>query len=109
MEMKSNFAVLTTLVILGTAASQAQPPVEGTETVPIYRVTVVERTLRAVNYQYRTGSTKVDFRGTVLLPDAKGEATVESKRARIFNVRTLGDHASRPCPKFGRSHRRRLQ
>jgi flagellar motor protein MotB len=50
--------------------------------VPIYQVTVVERTVKAVNYQYRNGPTRIDFRGTVLLPHAKGEATVESKAGR---------------------------
>jgi len=50
------------------------------DTAPIYRVTVVERTAKAINYQYRSGSTKIDFRGTVLLPHAKGEATVESRQ-----------------------------
>lgn len=34
--------------------------------------------MQAVNYQYR-GPTKIDFRGTVLLPHAKGHATVESR------------------------------
>jgi outer membrane protein OmpA-like peptidoglycan-associated protein len=49
---------------------------------PIYSVTVVERTVSAVNYQYRSGPTTIDFRGTVLMPHAKGEATVESKTGR---------------------------
>jgi flagellar motor protein MotB len=49
---------------------------------PLYRVTVVERTIPAVNYQYRTGPTQIDFRGTVLLADATGGATVESKSGR---------------------------
>jgi outer membrane protein OmpA-like peptidoglycan-associated protein len=49
---------------------------------PIYNVTVVERSVKAINYEYRNGPTKIDFRGTVLLPDGKGEATVESKRGR---------------------------
>jgi flagellar motor protein MotB len=51
-------------------------------TVPIYRVTVVQRNVDAINYQYRSLPTKIDFRGTVLMPKAKGEATVESKRGR---------------------------
>ncbi len=50
--------------------------------VPIYSVTVVERTVKAVNYEYRNGPTKIDFRGTVLMPSAKGEATVEGQRGR---------------------------
>jgi hypothetical protein len=50
--------------------------------VPVYSVTVVEHALDAVNYQYDSAPTKVDFRGTVLLPDSKGEATVQSRRGR---------------------------
>ena len=49
---------------------------------PIYSVTVVARTTKAVNYQYRSGPTRIDFRGTVLLPAGKGDATVESQRGR---------------------------
>src|SRR6266853_4046841 len=49
---------------------------------PIYRVTVIERTVKAINYQYRSEPTMIDFRGTVLMPKAKGEAVVESKRGR---------------------------
>ena len=43
---------------------------------PLYRVTinVVERDIKAVNYRVRGGPTKVDFKGTALLPDAKGDA-----------------------------------
>jgi len=47
---------------------------------PIFQVSVVENTIAAINYQYRQGPTKIDFRGTLLMPEAKGEATVESKR-----------------------------
>jgi flagellar motor protein MotB len=50
--------------------------------VPIYNVTVVERTTKAINYQPRSGPTLVDFKGTVLMPEAKGQAIVESKRGR---------------------------
>src|ERR1700691_3988635 len=50
--------------------------------VPIYKVTVTERTVKAINYQYRNGPTPIDFRGTVLLPEAKGDAVVESKAGR---------------------------
>jgi outer membrane protein OmpA-like peptidoglycan-associated protein len=51
--------------------------------MPIYRVTVTERTAKAINYQHRSGATKVDFRGTELLPRARGEAKVESKQGYI--------------------------
>jgi outer membrane protein OmpA-like peptidoglycan-associated protein len=35
-----------------------------------------------VDYQYRQMPTRVDFKGTVLLPQSKGQATVESKEGR---------------------------
>ncbi len=51
--------------------------------MPIYRVTVTTRTVKAINYQHRSGATKIDFRGTELLPNARGEAKVESKQGYI--------------------------
>lgn len=50
---------------------------------PVYRVTVVSRTTHAINYHHRSGSTMIDFRGTVLMPEARGEAKVESKQGVI--------------------------
>src|ERR1700683_922608 len=38
----------------------------------------VSRTIQAVNFQAK-GSTHVDFRGTALLPQGKGEARIDSK------------------------------
>ncbi len=49
----------------------------------IYRVTVVQRNLDAVNYLHRSGSTRIGFQGTSLLPNAKGEAKVQSERGGI--------------------------
>ncbi len=100
--MKGNSIVLATLVILSTAGARAQQPVEHPATVPIYQVTVVERTVRAVDYQYQTGPTMVDFRGTVLLPQAKGNATVESKRGRT-EVEAKFEHVPPPT-RFGREY-----
>jgi outer membrane protein OmpA-like peptidoglycan-associated protein len=50
---------------------------------PIYRITVVGRTAKAVNYRHRGGATKIDFAGTTLLPSAHGQAKVESKQGYI--------------------------
>jgi hypothetical protein len=50
---------------------------------PIYRLTVTARTTKAVNYQHRSGATTIDFRGTALLPQSRGEAKVESKQGYI--------------------------
>jgi hypothetical protein len=52
-------------------------------TSPIYRITVIQRSLPAVNYGHRSGPTQIDFRGTVLAPGAKGNATVEAKTGAV--------------------------
>jgi outer membrane protein OmpA-like peptidoglycan-associated protein len=50
---------------------------------PVFRVTVTSRTAKAISYQHRSGATRVDFRGTDLLPGARGEARVASQQGRI--------------------------
>src|SRR6266576_1308588 len=57
--------------------------VEPMAVTPVFRVNVISRTARAVNYQHRGGATKVDFAGTDLMPRANGEAKVESKKGYI--------------------------
>jgi outer membrane protein OmpA-like peptidoglycan-associated protein len=49
----------------------------------LYRVKVVQRDLDAVNYLHRSGSTTIGFKGTTLLPMAKGDAKVTSERGGI--------------------------
>ena len=53
------------------------------EHTPTFRVTVVSRSVQAVNYKHRGGATKMDFAGTDLMPQARGEAKVESKKGYI--------------------------
>jgi len=50
---------------------------------PTFRVAVVSRNVKAVNYKHRSGATKVDFAGTDLMPSASGVAEVNSKRGAI--------------------------
>jgi outer membrane protein OmpA-like peptidoglycan-associated protein len=57
--------------------------VEPMATTPTFRVTVMSRSVRAVNYQHRSGSSKLDFAGTDLMPAANGVAEVNSKRGSI--------------------------
>jgi outer membrane protein OmpA-like peptidoglycan-associated protein len=68
---------------------------------PIYKITinVVERTTKAVNYRFRSGATKIDFRGTPLLPEARGEAKVESKQGYIEIEVEFDD--LQPATRFG--------
>lgn len=77
--------LLSILMILMSSEIGAQTPAPTTKpgSVPVYRVTVVARTIRSINYRHRSGATKIDFRGTPLLPEARGEAKVESKQGYI--------------------------
>src|ERR1700687_717935 len=95
-----------TLVILFSASGRAQQPaqqghvqMDRSGSVPIFRVTVVARTTKAINYRHRSGSTNVDFRGTPLMPDAKGEASVNSKQGRI-EINARMEHMS-PATQYG--------
>jgi outer membrane protein OmpA-like peptidoglycan-associated protein len=63
--------------------TQQSSPAQPSGQTPVYRVTVVARTTKAINYHHRSGSTKIDFRGTALMPEARGEAKVESKQGVI--------------------------
>ncbi len=91
--MKARISILWGAVLLLLCASagwaqstiprEGQGQVDRSGPVPIYRVTVVGRTTTAINYRHRSGSTKVDFRGTALMPQAKGVAIVNSKQGRI--------------------------
>ena len=71
--------VSAAIVLIGASCAQAQSTPEHPANVPINKVTVIGRTVNAVNYQYKTGPTEIGFHGTVLLPEGKGGAMVESK------------------------------
>jgi outer membrane protein OmpA-like peptidoglycan-associated protein len=86
--------------ILGVTVCTAQTDVPAQSgPAPIYRVTVVSRTLEAVNYEHRSGPTTIGFQGTVLLPQAKGDAIVESKRGRL-EIHARFEHMAPPT-RFG--------
>src|SRR6202790_549914 len=58
-------------------------PVNAQDTMPVYRVTVVARTSKAINYRHRSGSTPIGFQGTSLMPGARGDAKVESHKGYL--------------------------
>jgi outer membrane protein OmpA-like peptidoglycan-associated protein len=106
--MKFISAFLTVCGLVAAQSSQAPSPVQQSPenaamvaggSMPIYRVTVVARTTKAINYNHRSGSTKIDFRGTPLLPDARGEARVESKQGVIKIDARM--EKLQPATKFG--------
>jgi len=90
--------LLIVLVGVGSALAQA-PPQQQKEPTPLYRFTVVARTTKAINYRHRSGATRVDFRGTALLSEARGEARVQSQRGAI-EVEASFEHLQ-PATLFG--------
>src|ERR1700674_1649926 len=77
---------LAAIMALGASAqaqAQTQVPANSGNPTPTYRINVVSRTTRAVSYRHRSGATKINFRGTDLMPAAAGEAKVESKRGAL--------------------------
>ena len=97
MKIKLLLAVVIALSLSAVAQTTSQPvavqPMSSTsQTImalepmsptPTFRVNVISRTVQAVNYQHRSGATKLDFAGTDLMPSANGQAKVESKRGSI--------------------------
>jgi outer membrane protein OmpA-like peptidoglycan-associated protein len=95
------FAGLSAGMLLGVASAQPHQPVPE-DPQPIYRVTVVSRSLEAVNYEHRGGPSPIDFQGTVLLPHAKGTAIVESHRGAVA-IDAKFEHLEAPT-RFGREY-----
>lgn len=98
--MKRNLALTLALLLgIGGVAAQtdspsSQAPQDSSKQVPTFRVNVVGRTTQAVNWHNRSGWTKVDFKGTDLMPGAKGQARVRSQAGRIeveTQVKDLSD------------------
>ncbi len=58
--------------------TQNRAAMNASDGIPIFRVTVVSRTTKAINFHHRTGTTQVDLKGTDLMPLSKGIARVQS-------------------------------
>src|SRR5580704_14011590 len=81
-------------------AQQSAPAQQGNQS--IYNVTVVGKTVTAVSYQHRSGSTMIGFQGTPLLPLAKGNAKVDSKQGSIVVSACFKNMQS--AQKFGKEY-----
>ncbi len=84
-------AIALSLPAVAQTDSQATLKVEPMSTTPTFRVTVINRSVQAINYEHRSGSSKVDFAGTDLMPSANGVAEVNSKRGSIAIEAEFGD------------------
>jgi outer membrane protein OmpA-like peptidoglycan-associated protein len=65
------------------APSQMNQDTGQNSDIPVFRVSVYARTVKAVNYRHRGGSTTVDVRGTELMPSITGHAKIEGKVGRL--------------------------
>src|SRR5580658_6154276 len=82
--MNRHFAMLSLALLVFSLKAGAQEQTSPQQPNPsIYHVTMVGKTVTAINYQHRSGSTMIDFRGTPLLPLAKGQAKIDSKKGSI--------------------------
>ncbi len=98
--------VLTASVALSQtpAPNPTQQPVAaapGGQT-PLFRITVVGRTTPAINYRPRSGDTKIDFSGTALMPQARGDAKVSGEKGYI-RIDARFDKLAPPA-QFGREY-----
>ncbi|HEU5022771.1 MAG TPA: OmpA family protein [Bryobacteraceae bacterium] len=106
--MRAVKLTLSIMAAVATTYAQAPNPVQTNVSqtadghVPIFKVQVTSRTIRAVNYHHRRGTTKIEFRGTALMPDARGEAEVTpNDGATRINLKF--SHLSNPV-QYGREY-----
>ena len=84
-------AVALSLPAVAQNNSQTMVAVESSNSTPTFRIVVISRSVQAVNYKHRSGSSKLDFVGTTLMPSANGVAEVNSKRGAIAIEAEFGD------------------
>ncbi len=92
-------AALLWVTLLPTLSGQQTSPVQTPEKPVVFKTEVVARSTPAINYRHRSGATKIDFAGTALMPQAEGEAKVESKQGYMeIEVEFKGMH---PATRYG--------
>ncbi len=93
----SSFLAGIVLLSFNAAISPVRAQEAGSE--PVFKVSVVSKNTKAINYKVLGGATRVDLTGTAIMQGATGKAKVESKQSRIdidANVENL-----EPPSKFG--------
>ena len=100
--MKAVSVLFSVVLAVGSAIAQdlahRDEPITN-ESGPLYRVTVIARTTKAINYGHLTEPTKVGLKGTVLLPEAEGEVRVQSRRGAV-DIEAKVTHLGAPT-RFG--------
>lgn len=73
--------LFSTISVMAQGQQPGQQP--ALEPMTTFKVSVVSRSIRAVNYRHRGGATSIDFIGTAVSPNSSGKAKVESKQGYI--------------------------
>src|SRR5580704_2613064 len=102
--MKKAIVILSIACLfrVASASAQQQPASAQPPDQSIYHVTMVGKTVTSISYQHRSGSTMVDFRGTPLMPLAKGDAKVDSRQGSIVVSASFRD--LQPAEMFGKEY-----
>ena len=100
-------AVVAAATPLVAAAQSAPNPTQQSVStpqgdIPVFRVTVVGRTVPAINYRPRSGDTRINFAGTALMAKAEGWASVEGERG-VIEIDARFDKLE-PPQRFGREY-----
>lgn len=96
------FGLVTVPAFSQTPPNPTQRAVTPQGEVPIFRVTVIGRTIPAINYRPRSGDTRINFAGTSLMPKAKGWASIEGEKGYI-KIDAKFDELGGPM-QFGREY-----
>jgi len=82
--MKNNLIALFifSAFLIGLRQANAAPAASA----PLYQVSVVKTAAKAINYRNLSGPVEIYFKGTVLLPDASGIATIRN-RAGVTEIK----------------------
>ena len=82
-----SFTFLSLFLFCASARSQVpQVPALQPDTVPIYRTTVIGRTIQAINYGHRSEPTKIDFQGPFWLPLVTAKPRYRRSAARPLSM-----------------------
>lgn len=76
-------SILAGIVLLSCNAAISPVWAQEAGSEPVFKVSVVSKNTKAINYKVLGGATRVDMIGTAIMPGATGKAKVESKQSRI--------------------------
>ena len=97
--MDRKFCTLFTIGLLGFVSSSVMGQQAETQSTAVIKIPAVERTVQTVSYRAKSGETKIDFKGTPYLPEAKGEAKVGTKEGNLSIEAEF--EKLQPASKFG--------